>query len=37
MLTTIKPMVKKALTTAGLATVYTDMEDESKIKGLKYG
>lgn len=37
MLTTIKPMLKKALSAAGLATVYTDMEDESKIKGLKYG
>lgn len=37
MLTTIKPLLKQALITAGLTTVYTDMEDESKIKGLKYG
>lgn len=36
MLLTIKPMLKKTLTSAGVATVYTEMEDESRIKGLKY-
>ena len=36
MLVMIKPMLKKTLNIAGLATVYMDMEDETKIKGLKY-
>lgn len=36
MITTIKPLLKQSLTAAGVTPVYTDMEDEAKIKGLKF-
>lgn len=37
MITTVKPMLKQALTAAGVSPVYMDKEDETKMKGLKYG
>lgn len=36
MITTLKPMLKATLTAAGVTPVYTEAEDETKIKGLKY-
>lgn len=36
MITTLKPLLKQTLTAAGVSPVYTDMEDEAKIKGLKF-
>lgn len=36
MITAIKPMLKQILTSIGVTPVYTDAEDEGKIKGLKY-
>lgn len=36
MITSIKPILKQTLTNAGVSLVYTDAEDEGKIKGLKY-
>ena len=36
MIAAIKPLLKQMLNIAGVATVYTEAEDETKIKGLKY-
>lgn len=36
MITTLKPLLKQRLSEIGIKTIFTDQEDESKIKGLDY-
>ena len=36
MITTIKPWLKGVFNTIGIPVVYTETEDESKIKGQRY-